>query len=524
MNHVPVQHDRLPRVRRLVSSFALAASVAMAGCGLVDLPRVGDTLAGPFAVAGQPGTRNVFVLNSAYTGEYPTGSLMRYELDAAGTSLARKSTLEVPRLGNDLAVSPDGKLAAVSFNDGKPILRFYALDAAGNVSALPFVWNPGGGLAAQVQFFSPKSAKEGERFLFYVENPGIAASRTVVLKVTTTAVTRVLTLPTDLPDSAPEDYAFGFSAPAYERASGLLVAFPRGASGANPALPDPLAYAKDPTGKATPSWKKPETDLRYVSLVVVDFEAFLKKPDLVSQTAFLPLIYNNDAAGPNLKVDGKTAPNNTYGFRANYSAAVALNQTGCTDGLAAASLKGRLPVDAVFAVDNGTEEVLQFTGFAALKKELNDTARLPALAGVKHRDRRFSAETEKAFVRKLYSRKAGVESLDGVGSRITRLRVVQRGSECVPVWNRVEEGRNAPGNEVSRLQSNFNRVASSPILDAINGRGFTSLGVLSLGTGAQTRAFAFSTAYSFGAVAGFEYKPVTSGKPPTSVDHFVPLR
>jgi hypothetical protein len=485
-------------MKPLITFVVLLTGLVLVACRLVEEPELGDALSGPFAVAGQPGTRNVYVLNSAFNGQYRNGSLLRFELNEAGTALEKREPMKVPRLGADLVASPDGSVLAAAFNSGQPRVKFFSTSAAGVVTDLGFEYPTTNGIASALQFFAPKQAKDGEHFLMFVEDPGAVTSRVVVVKFTQAGAERLFTLPDDLPYGVPEDYKFGFTAPAFVRDQGLFVAFPQGATGLEPKLPDPIDYLKNDFTAV----KKNDTDLRIVSMAIVDFDSFLATKNLETSSAFRPLIYDADARAGNTLFPSDSDENASVGYRASYTAAIGLDQTNCLAGTAPTDAN-RKP-DAVFVADRTTQDVLVFEGFGKVKTAM---AALPAAAGSKHKNR-LLAEGDLGY--KLYSRKKDVPDLDvAQDMAISRIRVVKRGADCIPVWLRAERGRNSPGSEVSRLQANHERAHNDPIKVEVPARGSASFGVLSVGPDA--RAFVFAASYSFGNITSFEFKSVGKG-------------
>lgn len=483
---------------------ALGALGLLGGCGNENQRTLGTELAGPFAVAPQPGTRNVFVLNSAFSGLTSNGSLVRFELDVAGKSLTKRGATSVPRLGRDMMVSPDGKLLVASFADGSSRLKFFSLSPDGGVSALPFEVPSQQGLIGQLQFLSPRGLEAGQYMVSYVEDHGNVTSNVVVAKITAKGASKVLRLPDDLPDAKKEDYDFGYTAPAFEVGSGLFVAFPQGPRGTPPEVPSALAYTKG-------SYDRNETDLRFNSLVVVDLEAFLAQGNIAKNAAFFPLLYNTELGGFDLKKGQNEGLNDSAAFRASFSAATGIDQGGCltATGATPPTSDPKVAGDAVLVVDESLQEVLSLTNWVPVREALEA---LEPLTGARHKERLLPVGPKFQF----YSRRKDVKDLDSK-SRISRLRVVRRGNDCVPVWLRVEQERASQGNELSRLQANFERAANNPVKVTLPVRGSTAFGVLSLGSGAATRAFVFTTSYSFDEVRGYEYKAV-AGK-----DTFVPL-
>lgn len=479
------------------------SSCLLASCGLVEQPELGDAVSGPFAVAGQAGTRNVFVLNSSFSGEYRNGSLLRFELNEAGTALSKKDAIIVPRLGADLVGSADGSLFAAAFSEGTSRLKFFQASRDGKLEDLGFEHPTPRGIASQLQFFVPKEAKAGESFLTYVENPGSIESRVVVLKITKAGVRTLLTLPDDLPNGVPEGYGFGYTAPAFSRESSVFVAFPQGATGLEPKLPPVFEYLKG----AWNTVKKENADLRFVSMAVVQLDKILAGKKVSEASAFRPLVYNADVRPADVKVKEDTEQNKTVAFRASYSTSMGLDQMGCLEGKSPTD--PTLLADAVLVADDSTQDVIAFQGFDKARAEIDAFASQTELVGKRHRERLLSQESVSFRV---YSRRKDVPGIDTrENHRISRIRVVKRGSDCVPVWIRTESGRASPGNELSRLQATHTRAYNDPLKFEIPTRGSNRFGVLSVGSGESTRAFVVTASYSRGNIHAFEYKTVGKG-------------
>jgi hypothetical protein len=515
---------------KLFLSVMFIAGLLVSSCGFVEEPELGDAISGPFAVAGQEGTRNIFVLNSSFSSEFRNGSLLRFELDDKGTVLTKKEATSVPRLGADLVGSADGMLFAAAFNEGTTRLKFFSATKAGALSDLSFEHATPRGLASQLQFFTPKEAKAGEYFLTYVENPGAIDSRVVVLKITSAGVKTLMTLPDDLPDGVPDGYSFGYTAPAFSRGESLFVAFPQGATGLEPKLPPVFEYLKG-------EWKtvrKANTDLRFVSMAVVQFDKVLAGKKVADAVGFRPLVYNADVRSGNVKEAADSEINKTVAFRASYTSAIGLDQSGCLAG--GSPTDATLLADAVLVADDSTQDVIAFQGFQKARAEIDAFATQTALTGKRHKERLLSQDS---LSFRVYSRRKGVSDIDTTENhRIYRMRVVKRGNDCVPVWVRTESGRASPGNELSRLQANHTRAYNDPLKLAIPTRGSNRFGVLSVGSGATTRAFLVTASYSRGNIHAFEFKTEGNGnksvngsdgvsvKPETGVpvDNFVELK
>ena len=249
-------------------------------------------------------------------------------------------------------------------------------------------------------------------------------------------------------------------------------------------------------------------------MAVVDFDAVLAGKGLGASTAFRPLIYDADVRAGNVKFPSDADENKNLRYRDRFTSAIGLDQTNCLEG--GVPTDPARKADALFVADDSTQDVLVFEGFAKLKAAL--TA-LPAATGAKHKDR-LLAEGDVTY--KPYSRKKDVLDIDTEEDmRISRMRIVKRGADCVPVWLRLERGRASQGSEVSRLQANHKREAMNPLSYVIPTVGSASFGLLSVGEGAQARAFAFTTSYSLGDIHAFEYKASPQS---ASVDNFVQLQ
>ena len=470
----------------------LCLYVLLASCAAPLDPSLGDKISGPFAVAGQPGTRNVFVLNAAFTGEYRNGSIVRFELNEKLDSLVKREFTETPRLGSELAFSADGKILAALFQDRYSRVKIFKVSAAGALTDLGVEFSPGLRLS-QLQFFSPTENAVGDYFLTVVEDNVAATAKTSVLKLTTTAdakLSKLATFPDDLPYPNPETYSFGYAAPSYIRADDLLVFMPQGVSGIAPDLPDPVATLN---GKVAVTSEK--YDLRYVSALVLDWGNFIKSKNIAGNTGFVPLVYKPDGSSPNLSKPLSDAANSGVSFRSGYYTSAAINQNNClVDG--AAAQDANAPADAMLSFDLASQDVTSFFGWKSIRAAL---AELPSKNGEKHSERLIFSGLKIS----VYSKKKGVPEIDTEeASRVSKISVGKLGEKCVPVWLRTELQRSSRGEEISRLSLNFGKAAKSPILRTLEDRGSNSFGLLSVGE--TSRLFAFSVSYSYGTIRAFE--------------------
>jgi hypothetical protein len=474
------------------------------GCSIYKVPEIGSAVSGPFALAGQPGTKNIFVINSSFSGEFRDGNILRYGLSADLKSLEKKEAYSVPRLGNDLAISPDGQVLVATFQGEEPKLKAFSLSKEGKLSEYEAEFNLEAGVTSQLQFFTPANPISGEYWLTAVQNPLGSNAKSFVFKILSESgkikVSKVLTVPDDLPDGRPEDFKLGFGSPAYILKQDLMIFFPQGGSGAPPILPNPLELMM-PNAKFV--------DSRHVSLVVVDFAAIRQGVTLEKSSAYLPLAFNAEGTTIDSSKTVKDAPNKDIYYRTGFTTSIGYAQTGCVTTSDAAT-DPLLPEDAVIVAEgtpsdystSDLEQVLSFSAFDQIAAELKSLA---AFQGKEHSKRRLTNVPKI----KVISRKKGVAEIDTEeGSYIRRIAVSEVGGSCLPVWLRSERSRAAYGEEVSRLSQNFNRDARKPLMFRFDARGSLTFGLLSVKgeTPQMSRLFAFSPSFSYGNISAVEVK------------------
>lgn len=457
----------------------LVLMMLASACGKATLAPIGTEVSGPFGMA--TAKNNLYVLNSSFSAEYEQGSILRFAIGTDG-SLSKKQALVVPRMGSDMAASPDGNILAVSYSGADYGLRFYDISDPENIKERSISVVPPVGLSMrQLHFFKPEFADaEPGYYLSATINAGTANSRVFVAHISANLgkAKVLLVLPDDLAEGKTVVDMPGYGATAYLNSQNLLLAFPRpgGYSDRVSFLPAPLDEL----------FKVEEADLRRVSVLMVDLPKFLVTKDIKKSSVYVPVAM--DKEGNTSKVTDK--PSTEFSFINSYEVASAVGSTGCYAGKAAQSLDA----DSILvATERYNGEFLKFTNWAAQKTSA--TAKLNS-ESVAWKDRVVENILNIGF----YSRTLGAPGLDGINSNFSEVFTLDTGTQCVPVWTRTEMRRRTVGNEVVRVQANEGRGVSDPLnFGEVEG----------LKPASQTHAiwgeFIFVASYSFGSVQTLKY-------------------
>lgn len=308
-------------------------------------PDIGSDLSYPVSVASVDSS-HFLLLNSSANGDYENGSIHSYLLNANGSYQLQKVT-KIPTHGADLAVSPDGKLVALSFDASKSDtkMEFYQWSGAigsselSAISNLSLDFSAAGGQQSikRLKFFTPQTASNTEldpsSYYFYgvilsyaqsdgsgIGIPGRLFVAQLKKDFSSSRILFYLSYGLSDPNSlAPKSdslnayvtsvqYLFGFNAPSfYTDGSGhnYILAMPSGSvggfnSGMNtyPPLPDPFLYLSgQPGGNTFTACSVPpciQPDMRAVSLAAVDMNQIIAGDPLNNSTYFVPLAWNKN--------------------------------------------------------------------------------------------------------------------------------------------------------------------------------------------------------------------------------------
>lgn len=313
-----------------------------------DEPSISNSMSYPGAVAAFDST-HVLILNTSANGDYKDGSIQRYTVDSQG-NLSLQDVVSVAAHGTDMAVSPDSKLVALSFDNSRipAQLEFYDYTSASKPSKLGTLslsfYEPGSKQSIKrLGFFTPSGG--GNYYYLYgviYSYPrddgsyGSIPARTFVARVAKDfSSSQVLfTLSYGIGDgnslaqksdsTVPYSYGFGSTSPAFDSAHNLFVAFPTGSVGGYnsasysypPPPPDALAYFAGQTNANVIACGDgiscAQPDMRAVSLFVVDFTAILNGDGLNNSVYFAPLAWNANGIPYGASTNGVTI---SYGAR-----------------------------------------------------------------------------------------------------------------------------------------------------------------------------------------------------------------
>ena len=329
-------------------------------------PKIGNNLSFPGKLVALDST-HFLLLNTVANNAYRDGSIQLYSVNSAG-AYTLMNALSIPTHASDIAVLKNG-LVAVSFGSPSKTtnIQFYNYSNLNNPTAISnlnlTLDNAGGKQSVKnLNFFQRNS--DNNYYIYGTINSfpndngtnGNIPARTFLAQIDQnyTNVNLLIMLSYGVNDKkslAPKSdslltdngnkgvqYTFGYSAPTYVGGSlDLFVAFPTGSmggysSGSNtfPYLPDPLTYFSGPGNTRATCNGVPCTttsDLRTVSMAVVNMNKLTAGTGVNNSTYFVPLAWNQNVMPYNSLTNGKIikAPNNTsdsdlnsFGFQTNF--------------------------------------------------------------------------------------------------------------------------------------------------------------------------------------------------------------
>lgn len=304
-------------------------------------PPIGNNLSYPGTLFAFNST-DFLLLNTDANGDYADGSIQRYHVDVGG-GYALQNVVSVSPHGSELAVSPDSKLVALSFDTSQSPtqLQFYNYTNSSLPALLPqltlsFVGAGGKQTVKNLRFFTPTTvgvpADASNYYYLYgtiLSYPTDTSgglnipARTFVAKIAKDfSSSRILfTLSSGVGDPnslakksdslnqsvTSTQYMFGFDAPTYDAAHDILLAFPTGSmngynnQGTNifPPMPDAMSYfSGQPAGNTNQNCGSTGTciqpDFRVVSAAAIDFVAILNNEPLNNSSYFIPMGWNKN--------------------------------------------------------------------------------------------------------------------------------------------------------------------------------------------------------------------------------------
>jgi len=321
-------------------------SLAFVSCGKRQLAGpIGDATAYPGAIVPIDG-QSFLLLNTNANGNYSEGSIQRYVLDTNQIPALQESFV-VPSHGTEIALSPDNQVLALTFDGSTDptYVMFYDYSDISNPVALPNLTLPIFGAGGRqsiktVSFFTPNGIGTDFYYLYGVilnqaQDDGSSTaipSRTFVAKIakdfSSSSIMFYLSGGVGDPGSlaiksdslystvAPDvtQYMFGYEAPSFDANRNLFYAFPTGPmngfNNGSSAIFPPLPLVNNNNGGDTPfpyfsgaeganiitCNLQPciQSDMRTVSLAVVDFNELLSGTPFNNSTYFVPLAWNEN--------------------------------------------------------------------------------------------------------------------------------------------------------------------------------------------------------------------------------------
>ncbi|WGL61390.1 hypothetical protein QEJ31_07270 [Pigmentibacter sp. JX0631] len=376
-------------------------------------PKIGNNISFPGKLVALDST-HFLLLNTVANNAYRDGSIQLYSVDSSTGAYTLMNSLSIPTHASDIAVAKDKKLVAVSFDGTYKTtnILFYNYSNLNNPTAISNLTltldNAGGKQAVKnLNFFQRNS--DTNHYVYGTINSftnddgtnGNIPARTFLAQVdqnyTNTNLLMMLSYGVnDKKSLAPKSdslltnngnngvqYTFGYSAPTYVGGSlDLFVAFPTGSmggysSGSNtfPYLPDALTYfsaAGNTRATCNGSPCTTTSDLRTVSMAVVNMPELLAGVGVNNSTYFVPLAWNQNVMPYNSLTNGKTikAPNNTsdsdlnsFAFQTNFWSSYWANTTNNGNGVSSCYTSTATAVNnqnsilgdnTLFVVKNGT--------------------------------------------------------------------------------------------------------------------------------------------------------------------------
>ncbi len=314
-----------------ITLFAVVAFLY--SCGLRKLPQpIGSNLSYPGSIVSDSPS-SYLLLNTAANDDYSDGSIQRYTVDSSGNQTLA-SVISVPSHGTEIAVTNDGKLVALSFDDSyaDTQLKFYdysSPNSAQQLKNLTLTFPNSGGKQTIKRLGTFKRSSETNFYYVYgtiYTSANLDGTynnippRTFLTKVATnfssSQTIMIMSYGLGDPNSFVKQstafnsanttndvqYTFGFEAPTYDAQNDLFIAFPTGTLGkfaggvinSYPSLPKPFEYFSTTAAKYNKCTTYNCTDLRAVSLAAVFMPNLVSGKSADESTFFVPLAWNQN--------------------------------------------------------------------------------------------------------------------------------------------------------------------------------------------------------------------------------------
>lgn len=311
--------------------FLLCYLIVFIACGKRPLaPSIGDNMSFPGSIVSL-NSNSFLILNTSANGDYSDGSLQKYLVDSSGNYML-DSVYSIPSHASEVAVSIDSQLLALTFDSSysETEIRFYDYS---NSSKPRFLENltlnfPNAGgkqTIKRIGFF--KRTSDSSYYVYGAIHsfpnddgsngniPPRAFVAQILNNLTSSKVLFTLSYGLNDPNSlAPKvdsidklitstQYTFGYSAPTYDVAHDLFIAFPSGTMGgynnglnSYPPLPDALTYFSGASNIkiCNNSNCLIQPDYRAVSLAAVDMSSIVSGNPINNSTYFVPLGWNQN--------------------------------------------------------------------------------------------------------------------------------------------------------------------------------------------------------------------------------------
>jgi hypothetical protein len=423
------------------------------GCSEQRTEGLGDRIQAPFDIVRvNKWSGDFLVLNAAYDVRFDSGSIQRVGLSAEG-ALQKKQRVDVPRLGNRMALKTDESLLAVGFSGDRARLSVFSVgDDSLNATPLVSV-EPNSDLIITDLSWVQTNVGGSSIDLLLVELGGSnRAGKVVVYRYSDGRLDPAFTVPDDLPNARNPVYELGHSSPVFVQSSNLLAFFPSDGLGRLGNRPSPYDVLKSETWEST-------SDPRAVSLVVVDLETLfageLSPTRLEENTGYVPLALNDSLNPPDFDLPANDPANSSVKFKTQFTEAAVAKGPGCQQ------VVGDQPDDLVLAALFGSGHVVGLSGWSSLKAALTER-----ISGDKSPSKRLLTKNLKIGP---YSLGDGAGDLPSGLYRVTQMRSVPLpdASTCLPLISRAEVKTtdgvvSNTGRETVWLSHSLNREPSNP--------------------------------------------------------------
>lgn len=433
--------------------FWFGLAVVSVSCAELKAEELGSRIRAPFDIVLVAKWNDYVVLNSSFDVRFETGSLQRLGLKSDGT-VEKKQTVKVPRLGSRLALTDDGSKLAAAFSGPAGGIRIFDLSDDG-IAEAPAVFVPLSDdlVITDIDWIRTGSGAAARDLLAVEQGGNNRAGRVRLYELSDSSLKPLFTIPDDLPLARNPVYELGHSSVVHIPGSNLLAFFPSDGIGRFGDRPSPYEVVK------SGAWSS-QSDVRAVSMVVVDLDTYLESQNLEQSAGYVPLALNDNLGTANAAAPASDGANASLKFRTQFSEATFAKSEGC--GVVA----GAKADDLVLAALYGSGHVIGISGWGTLKAALAQRAGKTAPA-----DKLFPSTLAVAP----YSLGDGAGSHPKGIFRVTQLRSERLGDEaqtCVPLIVRadvkISEGllTNA-GRESVWVSHSLGREPSQPAVYAL---------------------------------------------------------